>query len=74
MLSIQDLQEQILLTISAENFSDPSNCDKLNQLTKEKGILDIMKNTIVDKSSSSTSMTRTSTNLVRIILEPPRES
>ena len=48
MLSIQDLQEQLLLTVSAEKFTDPTTRDKLIQLTKEKGIQDIMKNTTVD--------------------------
>ena len=47
-LSIQDLQEQLHLTVSAEKFSDPSTGEKLNQLTKEKGIQDIMNNTTVD--------------------------
>ena len=48
-LSIHDLQEQFLLTVSAEKFSDSSSHDKLAQLTKEKGISDIMNNTFVDK-------------------------
>ena len=48
MLSIQDLQEQLLLTVSTEKVSDPTTHDKLNQLTKEKGIQDIMKNTPMD--------------------------
>ena len=49
MLTIQDLQEQLFLTVSAERFFDPYNRDKLNQLTNEKGILDIMNNTTMDK-------------------------
>ena len=47
-LSFQDLQEQLLLPVSAEKFSNPSTCEKLNQLTKEKDIQDIMNNTTVD--------------------------
>ena len=47
-LSILDLQEQLLLTVSAEKFSDPSAKEKLLQLTKEKGIRDIMNSTTVD--------------------------
>ena len=43
-LFIQDLQEQLLLTVSAEKF----HREKLNQLTKEKGIQDIMNSTTVD--------------------------
>ena len=48
-LSIHDIQEQFLLTISLEKHSDPSSHDKLAQITKEKGILDIINNTFVDK-------------------------
>ena len=36
-VSMQKIQEQLLLKISAENFSDPTTCDKLNLLTKETG-------------------------------------
>ena len=43
------IQEQLLLTVSADNFSDPTNRDKLNLLSKEKGIKEIMENTVVDK-------------------------
>ena len=49
---MQNIQEQLLLTISAENFSDPTTRDKLNLLTKERGIQDIMKNTQVDKENN----------------------
>ena len=49
---MQNIQEQLLLTISAKNFSDPTTCDKLNLLTKERGIQDIMKNTQVDKDNN----------------------
>ena len=50
-LSIHDLQEHLLLTVSAEKYSDPSTREKLAQITKEKGILDIMNNTFMDKVS-----------------------
>ena len=46
MLSIQDLQEQLLLTFSVEKFTNPTTLDKLNQLTKEKGIQDTTVDTI----------------------------
>ena len=49
---MQNIQEQLLLTVSAETFSDPSNCEKLNLLSKEKGIQEIMKNTVVDKDNN----------------------
>ena len=49
---MQNIQEQLLLTVSAENFSDPTNRDKLNLLTKERGIQEIMKNTQVDKDKN----------------------
>ena len=52
MFSIQDLQEQLLLTFSAEKFTDPSASDK----AKEKGILDIMKNTTMDKVNNQVSI------------------
>ena len=47
-LTVQDLQDQLLLTASAEDFTDPATPNKLVQLTKEKGIQAIMKNTNVD--------------------------
>ena len=48
-VSIHNIQEQLLLTVSTENFSDPSSHKKLNLLSKEKGIQEIMQNTVVDK-------------------------
>ena len=36
-LSIHDVQEQFLLTVSTEKYSDPSSRDKLAQITKEQG-------------------------------------
>ena len=46
--SFQDLQDQLLLTTSTEDFTDPTTRSKLLQLTKEKGIEDITNNTTVD--------------------------
>ena len=42
----------MLLSVSADNFSDPTNRDKLNLLSKEKGIKEIMENTMVDKDNN----------------------
>ena len=36
-LSIQDVQEQLLLTVSAEKYSDPSSRDKLSQIILGQG-------------------------------------
>ena len=36
-LSIQDVQEQLLLTVSAEKYSDPSCRDKLSQIILGQG-------------------------------------
>ena len=47
-LTIHDLQDQLGLTVSAEDFTDPTTCGKLIQLTKERGIQAIMENTSVD--------------------------
>ena len=47
-LTIQDIQEQLLLTVSAEDFTDPTTRSKLTQLTKEKGIQAILENTSKD--------------------------
>ena len=47
-LTIQDLQKQLLLTVSSEDFTDPTTHGKLIQLTKEKGIQSILENTSVD--------------------------
>ena len=55
-LSIHDVQEHLLLTISAEKYSDPSSRDKLAQITKEQGIKDIMNNTFVDKVNHKVSV------------------
>ena len=51
-VSIQNIQEQLLLTVSNETFLDPSNHEKLNLLSKERGIQEIMKNTLVDKDNN----------------------
>ena len=51
-ISMQSIQEQLLLTVSAENFSDPTNHERLNLLSKERDIQEIMKNTMVDKDNN----------------------
>ena len=48
-VSMQSIQEQLLLTVSAENFSDPT---KLSFLSKERGIKEIMENTVVEKDNN----------------------
>ena len=52
-ISILDLQEQLLLSVSAEKCSDPTNREKLN---KEKGIKEILANTAVDKFNNKVSV------------------
>ena len=47
-LSVQDVQDQLLLLTSAEDFTTPSNREQLLQITKEKNIQAIMDNTFVD--------------------------
>ena len=47
-LSIQDVQDQLLLLTSAEDFTTPSSREQLLQITKEKNIQAFMDNTIVD--------------------------
>ena len=36
-ISVFDLQKQVLITVSDEKYSDPTNREKLSQLNKEKG-------------------------------------
>ena len=55
-LAVQDLQENFLLTTSAEDFTHPSNRDKLLKITKEKGVQDIMANTSVNTTTNKTSV------------------
>ena len=43
------LQEQILLTTSAEKFSDPSTREILAKMTKDEGTKKILANTTVDE-------------------------
>ena len=50
-LTIQNLQDNFLLTTSTESFTDPIARNKLALLTKEKGIQAIMRNTTVDPSN-----------------------
>ena len=55
-VSVVDFQEQILMTISAEKYSDPTNREKVIQATKEKGIKEILANTTVDKINNKVSV------------------
>ena len=47
-LTVQDVQDQLLLLTSAEDFTIPSNREQLLKITKEKNIQAIMDNTVVD--------------------------
>ena len=47
-LTIQDIQDQLLLLTSAEEFTTPFNREQLLKITKEKNIQAIMDNTVVD--------------------------
>ena len=55
-MSVVDFQEQLLMTISAEKYSDPSNREKVIQATNEKGINEILANTRVDKINNKVSV------------------
>ena len=55
-VSMVDFQEQLLMTISAEKYSDPTNREKVIQATKEKGIKEILANTTVDKINNKVSV------------------
>ena len=55
-VSMVDFQEQLLMTISAEKYSDPTNREKVIQATKEKGIKEILDNTTVDKINNKVSV------------------
>jgi len=55
-LNIQDLQDQFLSIASAEDFTCPTNKNKLLKFTKEKGIKDIMANTSVNTHTNKTSV------------------
>ena len=55
-LTVQDLQEHFLFTTSTEDFTNPSNRNKLLKITKEKGVQDIMANTTVDTTTNKTSV------------------
>ena len=56
-LNIQAIQDQLLLTTSAEDYTTPSSRSLLLKLTKEKAIKDIMNNTSVDPVKNKTSVT-----------------
>ena len=47
-LSVQDVQDQLLLLTSAEDFPTPSIREQLLKITKEQNIQAIMGNTVVD--------------------------
>ena len=47
-LSVQDVQDQLRLLTSAEDFTTPSNREQLLKITKEKNIQAIMDNTVID--------------------------
>ena len=55
-LTITDIQKQLLLTVSAEDYTDPTARSKLTKLTKEKGIQSIMENTSVDSLNHQVSV------------------
>ena len=55
-VSMVDFQEQILMTISAEKYSDPTNREKVILATKDKGIKEILANTTVDKINNKVSV------------------
>ena len=46
---MQNIQEQLLPTVSTEDFSNPTNRQKLSSLSKESDVQEIMENTVVDK-------------------------
>ena len=56
-LSLLKRQDQLLLTISAERFSDPTTREKLAQITKKKANKEILANTFMDNSNKRVSVT-----------------
>ena len=55
-MSVLDIQEQFLPTISAEKYLDLSNREKLIQINKDKGIKEILANTTVDTINNKVSV------------------
>ena len=55
-VSVMDLQEHLLQTISAEKYLDSSNRDKLIQINKDNGIKEILANTTVDTINNKVSV------------------
>ena len=51
-VTILDIQKQLLLTTSAEKFSDPSTREKFAQMAKDEGTKKILVTTMVDKVNS----------------------
>ena len=76
-LTIQDVQDQLMLVISVEEFTTPTNRRQLLKKIKEKGIQDIMDNTTVDPIKNQVCVKYLyKPNLPtsgRIITAPPRE-
>ena len=55
-MSVVDFQEQLLMKISAEKYSDPANREKVIQATKEKVTKESLANTTVDKINNKVSV------------------
>ena len=55
-VSVMDLQEHLLQTISAEKYLDSSNRDKLIQINKDNGIKEILANTTMDTINNKVSV------------------
>ena len=55
-VSVLDLQEHLLLTISAEKYLDLSNREKLIQINKDNGIKEILANTTMDTVNNKVSV------------------
>ena len=47
-MTIQDVQDQLILITSTKEFTTPNNGSQLLKITKEKGIQNIMDNTTMD--------------------------
>ena len=56
LVSVVDIHEQLLLTISAEKYLDLSNREKLIQINKDNRIKEILANTTVDTVNNKVSV------------------
>ena len=56
LVSVVDIQEQLLLAISAEKYLDLSNREKLIQINKDARIKEILANTTVDTVNKKVSV------------------